>query len=113
MDGVETPIIERPRPLPSHDTPNPAHNTYTLKSKELLFRARPASSCTRCQTFPAPGPTSGRGMILPACQVRCAGELTRAPAVSVLVVPHASDRLWVPEPPRNRRGHQMLLANTA
>ena len=24
-----------------------------------LRRARPASSCTRCQTFPAPGPTSG------------------------------------------------------
>lgn len=24
-----------------------------------LFRARPASSCTRCQTFPGQGPTSG------------------------------------------------------
>ena len=24
-----------------------------------LFRARPASSCTRCQTFPGPRPTSG------------------------------------------------------
>ena len=34
MDGVGTPIIERPRPLPSHDTPNPAHNTYTLKCEE-------------------------------------------------------------------------------
>ena len=31
MDGVGTPIIGRPRPLPGHDTPNPAHNTYTLK----------------------------------------------------------------------------------
>jgi|GEM_PF-2878757 len=27
--------------------------------RESLFRARPASSCTRCQTCPAPGPTSG------------------------------------------------------
>ena len=34
MDGVGTPIIERPRPLPGHDTPNPAHNTYTLKCEE-------------------------------------------------------------------------------
>ena len=30
----------------------------------------------------------GRGMILPACQVYDAGELTWAPAASVLVVPH-------------------------
>ena len=34
MDGVGTPIIERPRPLPGHDTANPAHNTYTLKCEE-------------------------------------------------------------------------------
>ena len=27
--------------------------------RESLFRARPASSCTRCQTFPGPDPTSG------------------------------------------------------
>ena len=31
---------------------------------------------------------AGRGMILPACQVRDAGEFTWAPAASVLVVPH-------------------------
>ena len=31
---------------------------------------------------------AGRGMILPACQVYDAGELTWAPAASVLVVPH-------------------------
>jgi len=36
MDGVGTPIIGRPRPLPGHDTPNPAHNTYTLKYEEPL-----------------------------------------------------------------------------
>ena len=34
MDGVGISIIERPRPLPGHDTPNAAHNTYTLKFEE-------------------------------------------------------------------------------
>ena len=34
MDGVGTPIIGRPRPLPGHDMPNPAHNTYTLNYEE-------------------------------------------------------------------------------
>ena len=34
MDGVGAPIIGRPRPLPGHDMPNPAHNTYTLKCEE-------------------------------------------------------------------------------
>ena len=34
MDGVGISIIGRPRPLPGHDTPNPAHNTYTLKYEE-------------------------------------------------------------------------------
>ena len=34
MDGVGTPIIERPRPLPGHDTPNPTNNTYTLKCEK-------------------------------------------------------------------------------
>ena len=39
MDGVGTPIIGRPRPLPGHDTPNATHNTYTLKCEEpdLLY----------------------------------------------------------------------------
>ena len=36
MDGVGTPITERPRPLPGHDTPNPAHNTYTLKCESRI-----------------------------------------------------------------------------
>ena len=31
MDGVGTPIIGRPRPLPGHDTPNPTHHPYTRK----------------------------------------------------------------------------------
>ena len=34
MDGVGIPIIGRPRPLPGHDTPNPANNTYTLNYEE-------------------------------------------------------------------------------
>ena len=33
-DGVGIAIIGRPRPLPGHDAPNPAHNTYTLKCEE-------------------------------------------------------------------------------
>ena len=37
MDGVAISIIGRPRPLPSHDTPNPAHNTYTLKCEEPVL----------------------------------------------------------------------------
>jgi len=37
MDGVGTPIIGRPRPLPGHDTPNPANNTYTLNYEEPVM----------------------------------------------------------------------------
>lgn len=37
MDGVGISIIERPRPLPGHDTPNTAHNTYTLKREEPVW----------------------------------------------------------------------------
>ena len=37
MDGVAISIIGRPRPLPGHDTPNLAHNTYTLKCEEPVF----------------------------------------------------------------------------
>ena len=54
-----------------------------------------------------------RGVILPACQVYDAGELTGAPAASVLVMPHASRQPPAPAPPRNGRGHQMRLAGTA
>ena len=34
IDGVAIAINGRHRPLPGHDTPNPAHNTYTLEYKE-------------------------------------------------------------------------------
>ena len=40
MDGVGISIIGRPRPLPGHDTPNPAHNTYTLKCEEPVKAPR-------------------------------------------------------------------------
>ena len=43
MDGVGISIIERPRPLPGHDTPNAAHNTYTLKCEEP--EKLPAEGC--------------------------------------------------------------------
>ena len=36
MDGVGTAIIGRP-PLPGHDTPNPANNTYTLKCEKHVY----------------------------------------------------------------------------
>ena len=42
MDGVGTPIIGRPRPIPGHDTPNPANNTYTLNYEEPVYATRPA-----------------------------------------------------------------------
>ena len=37
MDGVGTPIIGRPRPLPRHDTPNPAYHPHTLNYEEPLY----------------------------------------------------------------------------
>ena len=47
MDGVGISIIERPRPLPGHDTPNPTHHTYTLKCEEPLnYEDRQSSSHT-------------------------------------------------------------------
>ncbi len=39
MDGVGISIIGRPQPLHNHDTPNTAHNTYTLKCEEPLILA--------------------------------------------------------------------------
>ena len=38
MDGVGTPIIGRPRPLPGHDTPNPAYHPHTLNYEEPVMR---------------------------------------------------------------------------
>ena len=51
MDGVGTPIIGRPRPLPGHDTPNPANNTYTLNYEEprMLLIAEGLDASTHTQ----------------------------------------------------------------
>ena len=38
VDGVGISIIERPRPLPGHDTPNPTQHPYTLKCEEPASR---------------------------------------------------------------------------
>ena len=38
VDGVGISIIERPRPLPGHDTPNPTQHPYTLKCEEPDIR---------------------------------------------------------------------------
>ena len=58
------------------------------------------------------GQQAGRGMILPSRQVHDAGELTWAPAASVLVVPHASHQPQHPNPCETGGG-QMRLADTA
>ena len=72
-----------------------------------------ASSHARCQTFPGPGPLKRAVGCSSPRQVHDAGELTRAPAASVLVMPHASHQPPAPARLRNRRGHQMRLADTA
>ena len=43
MDGVGISIIERPRPLHNHDTPNPTHHTYTLKCEEPFYATGPTN----------------------------------------------------------------------
>ena len=47
MDGIAISIIGRPRPLPGHDTPNAAHNTYTLKCEEPYYWCGPVVSTLR------------------------------------------------------------------
>ena len=69
-----------------------------------LFRARQASSCTRCQTFPGPGPLKrAAGCSFPRGRSMMPVS-SRALLASVVVVPHASHRLWVPELLRSGRG---------
>ena len=52
MDGVAISIIERPRPLPGHDTPNPTQHPYTLKCEEpenflmVIHSAQPQAART-------------------------------------------------------------------
>ena len=48
MDGVGTPIIGRPRPLPSHDTPNLANHTHTLKYEKPHYEKHNKHSPVTC-----------------------------------------------------------------
>ena len=66
----------------------PARKSFPRSASQFLYTVPDLPGTRSTQ--------AGRGMILPACQVRDAGEFTWAPAASVLVVPHASHRLWVP-----------------
>ena len=94
---------------------------YPWKGSSLRFapphgslrRARPASSHTRCQTFPRPDPLKRAVGCSSPRQVHDTGELTRAPAASVLVMPHMLINPQHPHPPQNGQGHQMRLADTA
>ena len=64
MDGVAISIIGRPRPLPGHDTPNPAHNTYTLKCEEphnLVECAQPVTVHQSCVVLSARNRVGVRG----------------------------------------------------
>jgi len=94
---------------------------YPWKGSRVAIRTPARKSSPRsanqfsCAVPDLPGTRStqaGCGMILPACQVHDAGELTWATSASVLVMPHASRQPPAPEPPQNGRDHQMRLAGT-
>jgi len=80
-------------------------------------KSSPRSASQFSYTVPdLPGTRStqaGRGMLLPSRQVHDTGELTRAPAASVLVMPHMLINPQHPHPPQKGQGHQMRLADTA
>ena len=63
MEGVGTPIIGRPRPLPGHNTPNPARHPHTLNYEEPYY-----SNCFSAVvpvTGPPANPRGGRLQSLP------------------------------------------------
>ena len=64
---------------PASDSHSRAEVFSALGQPVLMHGARPSWDQVQ---------QAGRGMILPACQVYDAGEFTRTPAASVLVVPH-------------------------
>ena len=65
----------------------PARKSFPRSASQFLYTVPDLPGIRSTQ--------AGRGMFLPASG-RDAGEFTWAPAASVLVVPHASHRLWVP-----------------
>ena len=80
MDGVAISIIGRPRPLPGHDTPNPAHNTYTLKCEEPLMLLGMVVSCRlTCSVWNCVAIIAGLEVVCP--RVRIARWVGCSPSV--------------------------------
>ena len=87
---------------------------YPWKGSSVAIRTPARKSSPRsssqfsCAVPDLPGTRStqaGRGVILPACQVHDAGELTGAPAASVLVMPHM---LIDPQHPNPRKTGRVI-----
>ena len=87
---------------------------YPWKGSSVAIRTPARKSSPRsssqfsCAVPDLPGTRStqaGRGVILPACQVYDAGELTGAPAASVLVMPHM---LIDPQHPNPRKTGRVI-----
>ena len=108
MDGVGTPIIGRPRPLPGHDTPNPTNNTYTLNYEEpensldkaLIDQARAEIRRSNGGSMPAVvDPFAGGGSIpLEAQRLGCHAEASDLNPLAVLI-----NKAQIDIPPRFRR----------
>ena len=77
MDGVGISIIERPRPLHNHDTPNSTQHPYTLKCEEPHISVEVAYHCAQQvrEVFHQATPTQGRRLAahlierLPTCPI--------------------------------------------
>ena len=97
--GVLELIVDGVLAVPGRDPPS--RSGYR---SETVRRALLASSHARCQTCLGPGPLKRAvGWSSPRV-VHDAGELTGAPAASVLVMPHASHQPPAPAPPQKRAG---------
>ena len=82
----------------------PARKSFPRSASQFLYTVPDLPGTRSTQ--------AGRGMILPACQVHDAGELTWAPSASVLVMPHMLVNPQHPNPCETG-GVQMWLAGTA
>ena len=76
--------------------------TIRTPARKSFPRSAPRS-CTRCQAFPGSGPLK-RAVGCSFPRVAAMPVSSRAAVASVLVVPHASHRLWVPACLRSGRG---------
>ena len=95
MDGVGTPIIGRPRPLPSHDTPNPAHNTYTLKCEEPVKSALAGNGSSGSASD---GATNATGAASSAPVVSAVGLITNPASAEQILVTNQADIVEVGRP---------------